>query len=327
MYLCLDSGQVELVKDLQLFTQLAWATYQTASLSLRGFMATAVYPAAIAAAVICVIALAAWDALSIALVVEERDLVSIPKNTNELLKGIYNGQQAWLPSSLNILNINMHDQNKEVRHDIVTYQYAVMNSMNEYNYCLTKLILTALGALKEDPTTQCEPTKPQNNYRRTLLEEEEEGDTVNNGDVFSGIIDPSVNLYDEIMKNQMHILSFEAKIDKMMLSLQKALDLSRSKSKTAKKLKSEKIFERRLNVDEEDNDDADNELGSEVVEVVKSEFAVLKEEVIAITNDVKEEVKMVVKDEVTALKDMVSQLIGQNMATIEQNKELIEQNK
>jgi len=59
----IDSGQVELVKDLQLFTQIAWATYQTASLSLRGFMATAVYPAAIAAAVICVIALAAWDAL------------------------------------------------------------------------------------------------------------------------------------------------------------------------------------------------------------------------------------------------------------------------
>merc|ERR1719183_1446045 len=323
MYLCLDSGQVELVKDLQLFTQIAWATYQTASLSLRGFMATAVYPAAIAAAVICVIALAAWDALSIALVVEERELQSIPKNTNELLKGIYNGQQAWLPSSLNILNINMHDQNKEVRHDIVTYQYAVMNSMNEYNYCLTKLILTALGALKEDPTTQCEPTKPQNNYRRTLLEEEEEGDTVNNGDVFSGIIDPSVNLYDEIMKNQMHILSFEAKIDKMMLSLQKALDLSRSKSKTAKKLKSEKIFERRLNVDEEDNDDADNELGSEVVEVIKREVAVLKDEVVTMN----EEVKMAMKEEVTVLKDLISQLIEQNKATIDQNKELIEQNK
>jgi len=113
----------------------------------------------------------------------------------------------------------------------------------------------------------------------------------------------------------------------MMVSLQKALDLSRSKSKTAKKLKSEKIFERRLNVDEEDNDDADNELGSEVVKVVKSEVAVLKEEVIAMKNEVKEKVKMVVKDEVTALKDMISQLIGQNMATIEQNKELIEQNK
>jgi len=264
---------------------------------------------------------------SIALVVEERELQSIPKNTNKLLKGIYNGQQAWLPSSLNILNINMHDQNKEVRQDIVTYQYAVMNSMNEYNYCLTKLILTALGALKGDPTTQCEPTKPQNNYRRTLLEEEEKGYTVNNGNVFSDIIDPGVNLYDEIMKNQMHILSFDAKIDKMMVSLQKALDLSRSKSKTAKKLKSEKIFERRLNVDKEDNDDADDELDLEFVEVVKREVAVLKDEVKkGVTKEEMAEMKkvnVVVKEEVTALKDMVSQLIEQNKELIEQNKELI----
>lgn len=212
-----DSGQFELVMNLQTATQIAWATYQTASLSLRGFMATAVFPAAIVAATICVIALAAWDGLSIALVVEEHLLESIPKNTNELLKEIYNGQQAWLPSSINILNINIHDQNEEVRHDIVTYQYAVMNSMNEYNYCLTKLILTGMGTQKGDPTTQCEPTQPQNDYRRNLMEMGEEGDTVSNGSETD--VDPGVNLYEEIMNNQNYILSFEAKMENQMKTI------------------------------------------------------------------------------------------------------------
>jgi len=292
-----DSTLIDEVKVFKVATQVLWVSYQTASVIVRDFqilgpeMAEAAFTANSVASAILV----AWDISNIVLVSMEVNLFNYQKDNNNIFKDL----TPWLANTLNAIHGDAYGQRVEMRKDLIDLGEWTYYSIIDHTTCLTNYLINGLSGSN---VTSCEvPLLPQDIFT-------DPPPAPSNVELVEWTFNTSI--FDRISSMEKQMKTIAADIGKKV------------KAKCSKKSDDE-VFERRLNVDEVDNDDADDddELDLEVVEVIKREVAVLKDEVRK--GVTKEEVKMVVKDEVKALKDVVSQLVEQNKELIEQNKDLM----
>ena len=312
----LDLPHINDVKVFKVATQVLWDTYQSLSLAYR-----AVKGVSITLLVLCSIALGAWDVSSIALVSYEVNLFNYQKDNNLALQELYN----WNPKALDTINQNVYKENVQMQENLSNLGSWTYESITDYSTCLANYIIDGLNG---SPVTSCEatPINPQTFFINPPALPNTELVKWTNTSIYDRI-----NSMEKQMKSSHEeIINNQENMEKEMKTIAASIG-KKVKAKCSKKTNDE-VFDRNLlDIDEVDDDD-DDELDLEVVEVVKNEIAVLKDEVKkGVTKEemaeMKKEVNVVVKEEVTALKDMISQLVEQNKATIEQNKELIEQNK
>jgi len=260
------------------------------------------------------------------------------------------------------LELTMYEMETWYHKRLATTEW-VYNASNEYQACLTNMILTSLVGNGTDGVAvyECTPesfgtTKPNSptvqGRDRVLKEDVDNGR--NDEKVKKSLMDAHRESQDHIKAVEESMISMEGTITSTLTDIESAIAAIQlklgmeptlkadSKSRKSKKSSKKEIFNRKLleddsvGAEQEDSEDLD-EIKVELV-AVKNEVVVLKDEVKTAMKvkkgvtkeemaEMKKEVNMVVREEVTALNGKISQLIEQNKATIEQNKELIEQNK